>query len=130
MAQTLGKYLVNDLLPKHLHTNDALGKKELTQRMLDLAKEDPSAYVEIVSNLKRLGDDISTLEGVSVGIDDITPQYKERNALIAATSAALKSARTQEEKEHVLLDAKAKMLAHTKQHPGTMTAMALDLLSK
>jgi len=126
MAQTLGKYLVNDLLPKHLHTTGALGKKELTQKLLDLAREDPSAYVEIVSSLKRLGDDISTLEGVSVGIDDITPQYKERNALITATTAALKSATTSAAKEKVLLDAKVKMLAQTKLHPGTMTAMAMS----
>jgi DNA-directed RNA polymerase subunit beta' len=126
VAQTLGKYLVNDLMPAHHRVTGVMNKKELQQKMLDLAKEDPTAYVEIVSKLKALGDDISTLEGISVGLDDITPQYKTRNAIMAPGIAALKNATTREAREDVILDVQKKMIEHTKTHPGSMTAMALS----
>lgn len=124
MAQTLGRYLINSLLPSSHHISGPMAKKEIQQKMLDLAREDPSKYVDIVSELKRLGDDISTLEGISVGLDDITPQYKERNAIIQSAMAAFRNAKTHEEKEKVLLEAQDKMQAHVKTHPGSMTAMA------
>lgn len=126
MAQTLGKYLINDLLPAHQHITGAMGKKELTQKMLDLANEDPAAYVDIVSKLKALGDDISTLEGVSVGIDDITPMYHARDKIMLPAIAALKNATTRDAREKIILDAQAALKAQTTQHPGTMTAMALS----
>lgn len=126
MAQTFGRFLINDLLPTKHHVTGTLNKKEFQQKMLDLAKEDPAEYVEIVSKLKRLGDDISTLEGISVGLDDITPSYKARDALIASTTKALNAAVTTSAKEGILIDAKEKMKAITREHPGSMTAMALS----
>jgi len=126
MAQTLGKYLINDLLPKKHQVTGILNKKEFQQKMLDLAQEDPVEYVEIVSKLKSLGDDISTLEGISVGLDDITPQYKLRDGIMNPGVAAMKHATTRAEKENIILDVQKKMLEHTKSHPGSMTAMALS----
>lgn len=126
MPQTLGHFLINNLLPKKHHISGTLNKKEFQQKMLELAQEDPAEYVEIVSKLKALGDDISTLEGISVGIDDITPQYKIRDGLMNPAVAALKNATTKGQKEQIILDVQKKMLEHTKTHPGTMTAMALS----
>lgn len=126
MVQTLGKYLLNTLLPKAHQVTGTLNKKEFQQKMLELAQEDPTAYVEIVSKLKQLGDDVSTLEGVSVGLDDITPQYKLRNSIMNPGIAAMKSATTRVERENIILDVQKKMLEHTKTHPGSMTAMALS----
>lgn len=126
MSQTLGKYLINDLLPVKHHVTGTLNKKEFQQKMLALAQEDPVGYVEIVSKLKALGDDISTLEGISVGLDDITPEYKSRDGIMAPGIAAMKNATTREAKEKIILDVQKKMLEHTKTHPGSMTAMALS----
>jgi len=126
MSQTLGKYLVNSLLPLKHHVTGTLNKKEFQQKMLDLAQEDPTEYVEIVSKLKQLGDDLSTLEGISVGLDDITPEYKSRDAIMAPGVAAMKNAKTMAEKENIILDVQKRMLEHTKTHPGSMTAMALS----
>jgi DNA-directed RNA polymerase subunit beta' len=126
MAQTLGKYLVNDLLPTKHHITGTLNKKEFQQKMLALAQEDPAGYVEIVSKLKSLGDDISTLEGISVGLDDITPAYKSRDAIMAPGIAAMKNAVGRDAKEKIILDVQKRMLEHTKVHPGSMTAMALS----
>jgi len=126
MPQTLGRYLVNDLLPKKHHITGTLNKKEFQQKMLDLAKENPVAYVEIVSKLKQLGDDVSTLEGISVGLYDITPDYKARDGIMAPGVAAMKNAVGREAKEKIILDVQKKMLEHTKTHPGSMTAMALS----
>ena len=126
MSQTLGKYLINSLLPEKHRVSGTLNKKELQQKMLDLAQEDPSGYVEIVSRLKQLGDDISTLEGISVGLEDLTPQYKARDALMAQGHAAMRNATTREAKENIVLDVQKKMLELTTTHPGSMTAMALS----
>jgi DNA-directed RNA polymerase subunit beta' len=126
MSQTLGKFLINDLLPAKHRVTGTLNKKEFQQKMLDLAQEDPAEYVEIVSKLKTLGDDISTLEGISVGLDDITPEYKSRDGIMAPGVAAMKNAVGRDAKEKIILDVQKKMLEHTRTHPGSMTAMALS----
>lgn len=124
MSQSLGKYLVNDLLPAHHHVKGALNGKELNQKMRELAKEDPVAYVDIVSKLKKLGDDLSTLEGVSVGLDDIAPAYAERDTIINRAQEELRKAKSAAEKEKIILRVQDEILDHTKRHPGSMTAMA------
>src|SRR4051812_17058482 len=114
MSQTLGKFLINDLLPAKHRVTGTLNKKEFQQKMLDLAQEDPAEYVEIVSKLKTLGDDISTLEGISVGLDDITPEYKSRDGIMAPGVAAMKNAVGRDAKEKIILDVQKKMLEHTR----------------
>lgn len=125
-VQPLGHYLLNSLLPEHHKVTGPLVKKDIEAKMVALAKEDPEKYVKIVSNLKQLGDDISTLQGISVGLDDITPQYKQRDALLRPAASSLLNAKTRAEKEKIIIDAQQRIAEHTKEHPGSMTAMALS----
>ena len=81
---TLGHWLVNDILPEGHRTSEPLGKSSLNKKLTALAKEDPGAYVSIVSRLKKLGDELSTTEGVSVGLDDIAPEYAARGSVVHA----------------------------------------------
>lgn len=124
MPTTLGQLLVNDALPSHHRGQESLEKKALNKKLLALAKEDPRLYVGIVSTLKRIGDELATLEGVSVGLDDIAPDYQTRDAILKPALEAIKKAKTPAEKEKIILDVQDKMLEHTKKHPGSMTSMA------
>lgn len=125
MSTTFGRLLLNDVLPEGHKVDAALDKGGLTKKLTALAREDRQAYVDVVGRLKQLGDEISTLEGVSVGLDDIAPDYKNRDPIINEAAAAMRKARTQAEKDNILMKAQEKILAHTKAHPGSMTQMAL-----
>lgn len=127
MSQSLGHYLLNDALPKaHRIDGPIVTKGDLSKRLLALAREDQAAYVDVVSKLKYLGDQVSTLEGVSVGLDDIEPVYTTRDAIMKPAIEKIKRARTVAEREKIILEAQAKLLDHTKKHPGSMTPMALS----
>ena len=126
MTQTLGHFLVNDLLPEDHRSADPLGKSALTKKLTAIAKQDAHAYVGIVSKLKRLGDDLSTLEGVSVGLDDIAPEYGARDTIMHPAIEAVKHAKTSDEREKIILSVQDKMMAYTRTHSGSMTQMALS----
>jgi len=124
--QTLGQFLVNDALPA-AHRGDArLDKKELGRRLVALARENPSQYAAVSAKLKNLGDEFSTLEGISVGLDDVAPAYTARNKIMHPAVAAMNAAKTDAEREKIILETQDKLTEHTKSHPGTLTAMALS----
>jgi len=122
---TFGRFLLNEILPGTHGVATALDKKGITNKLTQLAREDRAQYVDTVSRLKRLGDEISTLEGVSVGLDDIAPDYKTRDPIMREAIAGMKKARTKDEREAVIIKAQDKIMAHTKGHAGSMTQMAL-----
>lgn len=121
--QTFGRHLVDSALPSKWRGRGTLDKKGLNVLLVEIAKEDPAAYPEIVTRLKRLGDEIATLEGVSVGLDDIAPDYAERDRLLAPHATAFRTARTPEAQEKALLAAQDAMLGHAKGNTGTMGEM-------
>lgn len=126
MTQTLGHLLVNDLLPAAHRSTETLGKSALNKKLTALAKEDPRAYVSIVSQLKKLGDELSTLEGVSVGLDDIAPDYAARDKIMAPAISAIKKTTNPAAREALILGVQDKMMEYTRTHPGSMTQMALS----
>ena len=126
LQQTLGQFLVNDILPEAHRTQDVLGKSNLGKKLTAMAKEDPRAYVDIVSRLKKLGDEVATLEGVSVGLDDIEPAYAERDSIIKPAMERIKHMANPKDRSKLILDVESRILDHAKRHPGTMTRMALS----
>jgi len=126
MSQTLGLFLVNDLLPEKHRVKGQLDKKTLGNTMVSLAREDPVTYASVSEKLKHLGDEFATLEGISVGLDDIAPAYTERDKILTPALNAMHAAKTYADKEKIILDAQDKLTAHTAKHPGTLTAMAIS----
>lgn len=124
MAQTFGHFLLNEVLPEEHKVTGSLDKKALRQTLSDIAQKDATKYPQVVSALKRLGDTLSTLDGISVGLDDIEPVYKERDAFLRPAVEALKAAKTPEEKLKIVIATQQKALELTKRHPGTMAVMA------
>lgn len=120
---TLGHHLVNQILPPKWRVgSDALTKASLNDGLVRLAKEHPDAYPEVVTKLKRLGDEIATLEGISVGLDDIAP-HPERDQHLSPHVKAFHKARTPQDKEKALYAAQEAMLSLAKKDKGTMGEM-------
>lgn len=120
---TLGQHLVNQILPSKWQVTDKqLTKNSLNDGLVRLAREHPDQYPDIVTKLKRLGDELATLEGISVGLDDIEPDPK-RDELLAPHIKAYKESKNIEEREKALLDGQDAMLKLTRQNRGTMGEM-------
>ena len=70
MSEPFGRYLINKHLPSGYRVTKAMSKGEFRNMMNVLAREDPQTYVRTISELKHRGDELSTTEGLSVGLDD------------------------------------------------------------
>lgn len=124
MTKTFGQHLVNAALPVEKRNRGPLTKANLTGLLAEMAREDPQNYGRDVSRLKRLGDEVSTLEGISVGLDDIEPRIAERDAVLAPHATAFEAATDDDAREKALLAGQRAMMEHTRSHPGTMSEMA------
>lgn len=114
--------MVDDILPAEYRGRGALTKSRLNEILVDIAKKHPDQYPNIVTKLKRLGDEVATLEGISVGLDDIAPHYQTRDAIVSPYLAQFNKAPAHA-REKILLDAQNAMLGHTKDNTGTMGEM-------
>lgn len=117
---TLGEHLVHDILPAAYRPKGALTKSSLNSALVELAKKEPENYADTVTKLKRLGDEVATLEGISVGLDDVGPRKEERDAVLKPFVERFKK---DADKEKVLLEAQNAVLDYTKRHPSTMGEM-------
>lgn len=126
MATTLARHLLNATLPEGYKVEGPITNKGLHDHVVDLARKDPETYVRTALAIKRRGDEIATLEGISVGLADIRPDYAAREAVLGPARVAFAKAKTKPEREKIILDAQEKLLAQTKVHPGSMTHMALS----
>ena len=122
---SVGHYLINESLPDKYRIKGPITSKELHNLVVGLAKEDPDQYVKSISELKRRGDEISTLEGISVGLDDIEPDYAKRDEIVNPLVKKLETTTDKTERLKAIIEAQTKLLDYTKTHPGSMTRMAL-----
>lgn len=124
MTKTFGQLLLEDAIPEKYRPQNTYTKKELKTNMLRLAKDDPDQYVKTITQVKKLGDEFATMEGISVGLDDIAPLYEQRNAIVKPALAAVKKAKTLDERKKIILDTQDKLIDYAMKHPGTMGDMA------
>ncbi len=122
VAISLGQHLVDGLLPKEYRGRGTLNKARLHDLLVDLARKKPSEYPEVVTGLKRLGDELATQEGISVGLDDVAPDYQKRDALLRPFAREFNAARGAA-RQQVLLKAQNAVLDSAKNHSGTMGEM-------
>ena len=89
-----------------------------------LARSDPHRYVQAIGDLKRVGDRVATEEGLTIGLDDIEPDYKARDAMFEPILAKVKATKDLDERSRLIEAAQKPMLEITKQHPGQAGMMA------
>jgi DNA-directed RNA polymerase subunit beta' len=123
MATTLGQHLVNNILPSKWKDAGALNKGNLNKVLVGVVQEHPHLYPDIVTKMKRLGDEIATLDGISVGLDDIAPHAADRDAAMKPHVDAFHRATTDADKTKALRSAQDAMLTLAKKHPGTLGEM-------
>jgi DNA-directed RNA polymerase subunit beta' len=123
---TVGQMLLNDALPPTHQIHGQTSKKDLMVLMSDLAKTDPATYVKTVSKLKAVGDRVITGSGITVGLDDIEPEYKGRDAILKPALARMRETKDHQKRVDIIVETQKKMLEHTRSHPGQMTVMAVS----
>lgn len=121
---TFGRFLLNETLPDEIQVDGPMTKKDLQQRMQRFAQKDPKRYVQTVSKLKKIGDEVATWEGLSVGLDDIQPDYTNRDPIIKDALSRIKRAKTDAERRKILNETEQKIVKLTERHPSDMTLMA------
>lgn len=120
-VETYGRFLLNKELPAEYKITGAITKKELKTRMNTLARTDPTTYVKTITHLKRQGDELATLEGLSIGLDDITPQYAVRDRQLAPLRKQFDQATSDRKRREIAVQAQAVLLKGVTQHPGSLT---------
>lgn len=126
MAQTIGQLLLNEVLPSSHQITKEVSKKQLNTLMTDLAHKDPHTYVQVIGNLKKVGDAVATDVGITVGLDDIEPDYATRDKILEPALRKVKSLKDPNARIDLIQKTQAQMLEITKKHPGQMTTMALS----
>jgi DNA-directed RNA polymerase subunit beta' len=121
--QTLGMYLLNSTLPKGVHFTGAVDAKTIESTLKDVARHDPATYVSTVNALKKIGDEMATVEGVSVGLDDIVPHYEMRDPILKEGMTAIRKAKTDDERRTIIMDVQTKIKKAAPSHPGDMAIM-------
>jgi hypothetical protein len=124
MAITFGQHLLHEAIPEGYRPDGVYTKKKLFGAMLRLAKDNPEQYVKTIVNVKQLGDEFATMEGISVGLDDVAPMYVSRDAITRPALAKIKNAKTRDERVKIVSDTQDKLIQHAMTHPGTMGDMA------
>lgn len=124
MSETYGQFLLNQQIPSGYKIEGAFTKKALQTSMTRLAKDNPEAYVTTIIKIKDLGDRFATHHGISVGLDDIAPVYKERDAIVKPALTQIKNIKDKKSRLALIDKTQQKLLEYTKNHPGTMGDMA------
>jgi len=122
MAETFGQYLVNDLLPKDLKTAAPVDKKGLYNRIYEMVRRDPQDAADRIDQLRVLGHELATTEGISVGLDDIAPDPKKK-VIVKPLMTKVKQTKNDDQRRKLIQQAEKKLLSVSKNHPGSMGEM-------
>jgi DNA-directed RNA polymerase subunit beta' len=117
---TFVEHLINEGIPPEYHLKGTLDKKSLTKHLTRIAKDRPELYPDIVQNVKKVGDMMATFEGVSVGLDDITPDYAARDKLIGDAKRDIGKLTNDKAIIERLLKAQSEGLALGTRHKGSL----------
>ncbi len=121
MADTFGRYLLNEYLPRKYHIGNSTDKKDLNKKMNTFARNDAKGYTRAITHLKKVGDHLATTEGLSVGLDDITPDYSRRNPLMKRYVRRFDTANTDAQRSRIAEQAQTAFIDIALEHPGSMT---------
>ena len=117
--------IINSSLPVDYRLEGDLTTKKLKASMIALAKNNPETYKVVIPKIKKLGDEFSTFEGISVGLDDIEPEYSKRDPILNNAKRRLRNPNlTKKQTMGILLETQSKLRDITTTHKGDMGLMA------
>jgi len=101
-----GRFLIAGALPEamrgdFLRSKDLLDKKGQDRLLTQVAQDHRNDYGTVVNKLKNLGNHWSTAKGFTLGMEDIRPERKMRDQVMAKADAAVAqiSAKTDKERQ-------------------------------
>jgi hypothetical protein len=121
---SVGRLLLNDVLPEPYQLPEDVTKKVLNATMADFARTDPQRYVQAIGDLKRIGDQVATDMGLTVGLDDIEPDYARRDRVLEPALRRVKALSDPTAKRRLIISTQDKMFEMAPQHPGQMAIVA------
>ena len=121
MSEPFGRYLLNQELPDEYKIKSNVTKGALKKDMFTYARKDPEGYAKSIVALKRIGDMLATQEGLSIGLEDITPQYAKRNKEMQFYVNKFKRATSDSKKQEIAIQAQKAMVSSVIKHPGSLT---------
>lgn len=119
MAKTFGQFLVDEQLPSDLQSTGPVDKRELHRKLYAYAQRDPVAAAQAMDNLRRLGHELATTEGDTISLEDITPNYEERNAILKPILRRMQKTESPDVRQKYLVDAQERLLATVRHFPGS-----------
>ena len=105
MMSTTGTFLINSHIPEKYRIPIGASIKDIEKIFSKWAKEDPKTYSKNISEIKKIADQIATFEGLSIGLDDITPMIKERDSFLAPFITKFDKATTDQAKKEIVTQA-------------------------
>ena len=120
MADTFLQFLINEGIPPEYRISGELNKKTLRTSLTRIAKDRPDIYPDVVQNIKKVGDTFATFEGISVGLDDITPDYAARDRLISSARKDISKLKTDDAIVERMLKAQNDGLRQIQSHKGSL----------
>jgi len=84
---TIGRELVNPILPEGIALPaDGLIKATMGSFLKDLSKKGPDVFRDTMDKLSKLATKYNIYSSISIGLEDITPDYKNRDAALSDVS--------------------------------------------
>lgn len=121
---TLGQAIFSSTMPDGFRPKGNFGVSEVKSNLINLARSDPDKFAVVAPKIKKLGDEFSTYEGLSVGLDDIEPEYSKRDPILRAAKSAMRKTADPNKIGAILHNAQQRMLAVSREHKGDMGLMA------
>lgn len=121
---TFGQAVLHSAMPEGFKPKGNFGVGDVKNNLIDLARKDPDKFALVAPKIKKIGDEFSTYEGLSVGLDDIEPEYSKRDPIIRSARSAMKKTTDPNKIGQILFQAQQKMLTVSKEHKGDMGLMA------
>ena len=122
--ETFGQLLLNSKLPEQYKFRGVVGKKDIYTNLTTMAKKDPHSYGDHVHHIKKVGDFFATNQGITVGLEDIEPDYKSRNTIIQRAKKDLSKLKGYRARQDRILKAQDEGLQLVSKHKGSLVQMA------
>lgn len=100
---TIGKELVRaELPPDILIPEGGLNKGTIKGFLKELSKKGPDTFRDVMDKLSKLAAKYNIYSSISIGLDDLEPDYTNRDKIVNEVKAKLNKAKTDDEKRNII----------------------------
>lgn len=132
---TIGRELVGQVLPESVKIPEAgLSKKTMGGFLKNLSKTGPEQFNKTMDQLSKLSAKYDIYSSISLGLDDLEPDYANRDKLVAETQKMMQKAKTDDDKRRIIAAQLPRFDATVKdyiaKHPETSLSQLMNANGK